>query len=256
MMSLGGVSTADLRQLRDAVALGAINCPLTDASLRAHGFGAFVHPLRSALPFEQREVVVHVLDLLIDERVQAERPPLELVWTGPDTSAPQTRDTAVVLEDLFTRATKRVMVAGYVFRQGASILAPLHAALVRGVEARMFLDLDGQATSEAGIPEFAAKCVRDFIHYNWPFGPPFPDFFYDPRTARPGPEILLHAKCAVVDGRFALVTSANFTSWGQTRHIEVGVLIDDVHFAARLEGHFNALVAQGALLASTRQEGT
>jgi phosphatidylserine/phosphatidylglycerophosphate/cardiolipin synthase-like enzyme len=246
-MSLVDVSTADLRKIRDLIASRAVACPLSDASLRANGFGAVADALRGALLFADRDSLVTAIDLVIDERVRAERPPLELVWTGPDTTAPQTRDTAVVLADLFARARQRVLVAGYVFTHGTRILAPLHEALARGVEARMFLDLPGVAASEEAIPSFAASCIADFIRKNWTFGAPYPEFFYDPRTARPGPEVLLHAKCAVVDGRHALVTSANFTSAGQTRHIEVGVLIDDTRFAGRLEGHFNALVAQHVL---------
>lgn len=247
-MSVASLSTADVRKLRDLVAVHAISYPLTEASLHASGFGALALGLVAELPFESRASVVHALDLVLVERAAAEKPPLELVWTGPDATVPQTRDTAIALCELFERAKQRVIVAGYVFSHGKAILQPLHAALLRGVEARFFLDLPGTASSEEAIPSFAAGCVAHFVERNWPFGPPYPDFFYDPRTARPGPEVLLHAKCAVVDGRYALVTSANFTGAGQTRHIEVGVLIDDVQFAGRLEGHFNALVGQGALV--------
>jgi len=243
-VSLTEVSTADVRKLRDLVAAHALACPLTEASLHANGFGIFAAALVATLAFDTRVSLIRALELVIEERVSAERPPLELVWTGPDTTAPQTRDTAIALCDLFDRAKQRVMVAGYVFTHGKSILRPLHAALVRGVP--------GVAASEDAIPSFATSCVAQFVQRNWPFGAPYPDFFYDPRTARPGPDVLLHAKCAVVDGRYALVTSANFTGAGQTRHIEVGVLIDDVRFAGRLEGHFNALVGQGALLPAAR----
>jgi phosphatidylserine/phosphatidylglycerophosphate/cardiolipin synthase-like enzyme len=48
----------------------------------------------------------------------------------------------------------------------------------------------------------------------------------------------LHAKCVVVDGRWVFVTSANFTDRGQTRNIEVGVLLDDERLAAVLEAQF------------------
>lgn len=48
----------------------------------------------------------------------------------------------------------------------------------------------------------------------------------------------LHAKCVVVDERWVLVTSANFTDRGQTRNVEVGVLLDDAGFAGVLEAQF------------------
>lgn len=47
------------------------------------------------------------------------------------------------------------------------------------------------------------------------------------------------AKCVVVDARWVFVTSANFTDRGQTRTIEVGVLLEDVHLAAVLESQFS-----------------
>lgn len=246
-MSLVNVSTADLRKLRDLVAGHAIACPLTEASLRANGFGGIAEGCLASLSFETRPSLVCALSLLVEEREAAERPPLELVWTGPDSEAPQTRDTAVVLADLFERSQRRVMIAGYVFSKAWTILRPLHAALQRGVEVRFFLHLEGTAPSEDALPAFAAQRVASWVHDHWQFGAPYPAFFYDPRTLRPGPDVYIHAKCAVVDGRHALVTSANFTGPGQTRHIEVGALIDDVRFAGRLEGHFNALVGQGAL---------
>jgi phosphatidylserine/phosphatidylglycerophosphate/cardiolipin synthase-like enzyme len=252
-MSLAEVSTADLAKLRDLVASGAVRVPMDEATLRAAGFGAITPALLAALPFEEPRTLTAALTLVVEERVRAQRPPLELVWTGPATVAPHARDTAVVLGELFRRAQRRVLVAGYRFTQGGTILKPLHEALGRGVEARLVLDLEEKAPSEAAIPIHAAACVRAFLRDNWPFGPPYPDFFYDLETARADSHAILHAKCAVADGRHALVTSANFTGSGQHRNIEVGVLIDDVAFAGRLEGQWNALVAEGALVPVERK---
>ncbi|MBX3226797.1 MAG: DISARM system phospholipase D-like protein DrmC [Labilithrix sp.] len=246
-MKVADLSTADLVKLCDLVRAGALSCPLTETPLRAHGFGAFAASIAASLAFESRAGLLLALDLLIEERTRAERPPLELVWTGPDTTSPQTRDTAVVLAELCRRARRRVLVAGYVFAQGESVLRPLHDALVRGLDVRLFLHVPEGAASEVDVPAHAARWVREFVRRNWPFGEPLPVFFHDPRTSRRDGKVLLHAKCAVADGRHALVTSANYTSFGQTRHIEVGVLIDDVGFAGRLEGQFNGLVSQGLL---------
>ncbi|RYG32860.1 MAG: phospholipase, partial [Burkholderiales bacterium] len=44
----------------------------------------------------------------------------------------------------------------------------------------------------------------------------------------------LHAKCLVVDGARALVTSANFTRSGQARNIELGVVVHDADFATQV----------------------
>jgi phosphatidylserine/phosphatidylglycerophosphate/cardiolipin synthase-like enzyme len=50
----------------------------------------------------------------------------------------------------------------------------------------------------------------------------------------------LHAKCIVVDGRWVFAMSANFTDRGQTRNVEMGVLLEDARLAAVLEAPFVA----------------
>ena len=46
----------------------------------------------------------------------------------------------------------------------------------------------------------------------------------------------MDAKCVVVDERFTLIGSANFTSRGQERNTEAGVLIEDEGVARRVAG--------------------
>jgi phosphatidylserine/phosphatidylglycerophosphate/cardiolipin synthase-like enzyme len=57
----------------------------------------------------------------------------------------------------------------------------------------------------------------------------------------------LHAKCVVVDERWAFVTSANFTEAAQERNIEAGVLLDHPKLAEALAARFRALREGGRL---------
>src|SRR5271157_4518702 len=57
----------------------------------------------------------------------------------------------------------------------------------------------------------------------------------------------LHAKCVVVDKQDAFVSSANFTEAGQTRNIEVGVLVRSQSLARKLINHFESLAALSIL---------
>lgn len=85
-----------------------------------------------------------------------------------------------------------------------------------------------------------------FLADSWPFGRPRPRIYYDARTLVPGPPYSsLHAKCVVVDGVRALVSSANFTQRAQERNIEVGVLIEDPSFASFLAGQWLGLISAG-----------
>jgi phosphatidylserine/phosphatidylglycerophosphate/cardiolipin synthase-like enzyme len=62
----------------------------------------------------------------------------------------------------------------------------------------------------------------------------------------PGPPFCsLHAKCVVVDGARAFVSSANLTQRGQERNIQVGVRIDDTRFSGGLAGQWLGLVEAG-----------
>src|SRR5690606_22106059 len=102
---------------------------------------------------------------------------------------------------------------------------PLHAAMAeRGVEATLFLDLSKLA--KAGDPGDPAEAAADrFLAQNWPFGDPRPALYYAPGNAAHDARFYLHAKGVVVDESIALITSANFTSGGQSRNVELGVRI-------------------------------
>ncbi len=53
-----------------------------------------------------------------------------------------------------------------------------------------------------------------------------------------------YAKCVVVDGEQALITSANFTEAAHERNIEVGALLNDIETAKAMQAQFEILVSQ------------
>jgi PLD-like domain len=220
-VDLSRVSTSELERLHAAVVGRRLSFPLSRLSLQGEGLDSFVHEL-GVLNTVGREGVLVLIGALLTERRMQQEPP-ELVWTGPESRSSGARDTAVVLADLFRRATTNVLLAGFAFDHAAAVLGPLNEALQRGVSCRLFVD--------AGV-------ATDFLREHWSFGPPFPEVY----TFAPEQGVFasLHAKCVVVDGRWVFVTSANFTDRGQTRNVEVGVLLEDVRLAAVLEAQFVA----------------
>ena len=175
------------------------------------------------------------------------RPPSpELVWTGPEAPAGTARDTAVVLRELFEGAKESVVLGGYTFDHAEDVLAPLHASMrERGVEARFFVHIPQIGRSVDTAAHLSTSLGRFFTE-SWPFGDPRPRVYYDKRALMPGPPFCsLHAKCVVVDGARAFVSSANFTQRGQERNIEVGVLIEDANFAGYLAGQWHGLIETG-----------
>ncbi len=186
------------------------------------------------------------LRVAIAERAHRPPPGLHLVWTGPEPKVSTARGTSSVVQELFAGALHSVLVAGYRFDHGDAILRPLHESMVaRGTTVKMYLDTRERLPDGGNRQEFARRFVEAFLRENWPFGPPFPSFFIDPRTVDGDVYASLHAKCIVADGRRTLVTSANFTDRAQSRNIEVGVLVDDSAFATELLGQWQGAVDAG-----------
>jgi phosphatidylserine/phosphatidylglycerophosphate/cardiolipin synthase-like enzyme len=186
-----------------------------------------------------------VLAAVLAERRRG-RPGVELVWTGPEPSGATTRDTPRVLEHLFRDATSEVLLAGFSFDHGATLFAKLHDAMVsRKVACDFFVDIPGDQrhVSDEHEQRLVTAHVAGFLKAHWPWRAR-PRFFYDPRRFDPSVYASIHAKCVVVDSRYAFVTSANFTDRGQTRNVEVGLLVEDAHLATQLAAHLRRCTQQ------------
>ena len=83
-----------------------------------------------------------------------------------------------------------------------------------------------------------------------PGSPRLPELYHDPRALSETTQARasLHAKCVIVDGRIAVITSANFTEAAHTKNIEAGVLIRYEPFVQRLSVYFLALRTSNQLL--------
>jgi phosphatidylserine/phosphatidylglycerophosphate/cardiolipin synthase-like enzyme len=238
------VSLPDLERLAHALDRLGGTTKLTREALVRCQLDALSPQLRG-LVGRDVEVVRAVLGAVIAERRRPPTTGVSLVWTGPETRASGARDTAVVVRELFEGAKGHVLVAGYSFEKGESILAPLHAAMRdRGVAVEMFVHLD-EAESTPMDPEWYLRTqAAAWRTRYWPFGAPTPTLYVDPRAAVPRSRASLHAKCIVIDGARALVGSANFTDRGHARNIEAGVLVDDTRFATELARQFHDAVGQ------------
>lgn len=243
--SLKGVSTAVLTELRDGLASGLLRAPVDRASLVGFGVRHHLDAIDGSLGGHRSAACLAILDVALAER-EDRRPVPELVWTGPEAPAGAARDTAVVLRSLFEKARESVILAGYSFDHAEDVLSPLYAAMRdHGVSAAFFVDIP-QIERHMDADAHVARAFKRFLAESWPFGEPRPRLFFDKRALKPGPPwCSIHAKCVVVDGASAFVSSANFTQRGQERNIEVGVLIEDASFASYLAGQWLGLIEAG-----------
>lgn len=242
-MSLAEIGTRELEALRSRIVRGEFDCPLSRElpSLAVLGRHA------PALFGQTQAATLALIDSVLDER-RAPRPLLDLVWTGPDGKGSRSRDTAVVVREMFAQATRSVLIAGYAFDHGSEILRPLHEVMRdRGVETDLFVDIP-RADSADRADEMVMRHIDGLLRVNWPFGEPHPRIYYDPRTVWGDAYASLHAKCVVVDDQVTLVGSANFTGRGQDRNIEVGVRIEDASFSERLVYQWRQAVHMGRLV--------
>ena len=244
---LSGVSSSVLQRLRAALESSRLSCPVTGDALMRIGIRSQRPAIETALAPLDAAGCLSVIDAVLAERDHQERPPPELVWTGPEGGRATARGTAIVLGQLFERAQERVVLAGYRFLNADKVLKSLHRGMAkRDVQTIMLVDVPqpqaGQPVGEA----WAQVELARFMAESWPFGAPYPELHCDRRALAPAPPwSSLHAKCVSIDGRHAFLSSANFTERGQERNIEAGVLIHDVPFAEQLERQWMSLIGDG-----------
>lgn len=258
MNGLLALSAPDLAALKEALRSGRLLAPYLPSLVERIIPRSLAADVSSALQQmaatgSNREGLVAALDLLAAARVQ--RSPIdelvEVVTTGPDSAPVTNRDTQVVVQELFRNADSSVLVGGYELYQAEPLFRTLaeRMSCEPAPSVQMFLNIKrphGDTSTDRNlISGFAAR----FRTQHWSAGRPLPEVYFDPRSLDPDParRAVLHAKCVVVDGRMAFVSSANFTEAAQERNIEVGVLIRSEVVARRIVDFFSALIASGAV---------
>jgi phosphatidylserine/phosphatidylglycerophosphate/cardiolipin synthase-like enzyme len=217
--------------------------PITRAGLLDHGVHNQLEAIEGALSGHTALACLCVLDVVLAERRASARPAPELVWSGPEAANATARDTAVVLRALFERAQRHVLLAGYNFKKGSSLLEPLWVAMRdRGVDVRFFIHIEQPREALADPVGYGDEAARAVMAPIWPFGDPRPRVCYDVRALRPFPKFNMHAKCVVVDGECALVTSANFSLQAHEQNMECGVLLEAPTFAHHLARQWMGLI--------------
>lgn len=258
MDALHRLSAADLATLASALRTGRLAPPYTEVAVKRHCGGEVAGELtrgfeRLAQDGMQPTHLAYMLDVCAETR---RRQPtasdaVELVWTGPETLDVANRDTGVVVRELFRSATSEVLVAGFAIYQGRDVFRVLAEQMDRlpGLRVQFFIDIRRPLGDSTAASELVWRFANRFRSSEWP-GNRLPELYYDPRSLDDQPErrSSLHAKCVVIDRRWALVTSANFTEAAQIRNIEVGALVKSADFASTLAGHFHLLAAAHVLV--------
>jgi len=155
------------------------------------------------------------------------------VWTGPGSVGEQ-RLTAATLHQLIRGAQQRILLVSYAAYTLPEIATDLEAAVQHGCQVDVVFETEEDSAGAYTGPGRPFEQLAGITRWRWPA---------DQRASGAA----LHAKLLVVDGRRALVGSANLTHRALTANLEAGVLIADPDLAGGLEGHVRGLIDRGIL---------
>lgn len=248
---LAEMRRTDLLRLANLLDAGLLSPPFGTLALRDHIPKAHMTPLAQCLgELEHRDMQPQHIALLLRAFAAGARPTdgefprVEIVVSGPDATG-GARDTGVVTRQLFGKARERVLAVGFAIHQGTSVFKVLADRLDNddAFEAVLCIDVRRQHGNTTADREIVRRFASDFVRDQWP-GQRLPRVYYDPRSLDLSGQTAsaMHAKCVVIDGQEALVTSANFTEAAQERNIELGLLVNSPDVAGRIEAHFLSLV--------------
>ena len=165
---------------------------------------------------------------------------VELVWTGPDAEAVPCRRTEQAILQVLDSAARRIILVSYAVYRIPRICAALVRAAQRGVRITVVVEtpnkIDGQ--TEYDTIQALGEQVKAAAA-----------LFYGPAEKRStengGKPGILHVKCAVADGRWLFLSSANLTEYAFTVNMELGLLVTGG--PCQVEKQFDRLIATGVL---------
>src|SRR5262249_53292656 len=135
---------------------------------------------------------------------------IEVVWSGPSSSAVPVRSTAQVLTHLVGEARQELILMTYSAWPYPPLAEAIAAAVARPIMVMAIVEtLAGAGGALAGEePAAAFLAIPGVQVWHWP------------TARRPEQASKMHAKLAIADSRVLLVTSANLTQSGIGKNIE------------------------------------
>lgn len=249
-----------LESLGQALKSGRLKAPYTGFTVAEW----VPQPIREALASELSSLEANgftsatlaiTLEALAEEAAARQRAidQIQLVWTSPDEEGPHVRDTSVVVGQLLSEARRSLWISTYSIFNGSEIFLPIQEAWECRPELEVVLILNVPADEKNKLysTDAVVKYAKNFWMYQWTWARR-PLVYFDPRGSEqtPAAPACQHAKCILVDGATAFITSANFTESAHERNIELGVIFrDNPPIANSIRGKFESLILNGVLQA-------
>jgi len=187
-------------------------------------------------------VAIALLSAAESEEFHRENEKSQIVWTGPDVEAVPPRRTEQALLQVIGSAKARLTIVSFVAYKVPAVSSAVAEAARRDVDVRLVLESheasEGKVAFDA-LKAFGPGVAERATVYVWPLDK-------RPKSAS-GQHGLLHAKCAVADGKELLISSANLTQNAFSLNIELGVLLRGGPLPGRVQSYFDSLINSGVL---------
>lgn len=161
---------------------------------------------------------------------------IDLIWTGPQTTAIPVRRNEQALCELIDSAQRELFIVSFVAYKAEKVYAAMKKAIDRGVKVSFLVEASKEhgGTLEIDPVKTLKEKFPTATYYRW-------------ESADSTKKRCVHAKCAVADGDVALVTSANLTGAAMDDNMELGILIRSREIAGKLAAHLKALAVENII---------
>ena len=204
---------------------------------------AFVDRWREEASDVDAQVVgVALQTAALSEQAHRDSQSVELVWTGPDTGDIPFRRTEQAILQVLDAAKERITLVSFAVYRIPNIAKALVRAAKRGVKLTVIVETphkiegEGEYNTIRALGEQVATCSSVYF---WP---------KENRKAGHNNNVgILHVKCAVADGEWLFLSSANLTQQAFTINMELGMLVRGGTMPERVEKQFERLIHSAIL---------
>lgn len=204
---------------------------------------AFVDRWRNDAPdVDARTVAVALQSAALSEQTHRDSQSVELVWTGPDTEHTPFRRTEQAILQVLDSAKTRITLVSFAVYRIPNVGKALVRAAKRGVRLTVIVETpdkiegEGEYSTIRALGQEVAACSTVYF---WP---------KENRPLGDNNKVgILHVKCAVSDGHWLFLSSANLTQQAFTINMELGMLVRGGMMPNRVEQQFERLIQSGQL---------
>lgn len=189
-----------------------------------------------------RTVAVALQSSAFSEQAHRDAQSVELVWTGPDIGKLPFRRTEQAILQVLEMAKSHITLVSFAVYRIPNVGKALVRAAERGVRLNVVIEtpdkIEGQ-NEYCTIQALGNQVAACSTVYYWP---------KEKRPVGDNNKVgIMHVKCAVADGQWLFLSSANLTQQAFTINMELGILVRGGSMPNRVEGIYKDLIADGQL---------